>query len=130
MGGTKVLSLELFNRTYWEQDAQFRFTVLQGPGAASLANGDVSRYLGQTRWDTSDLEPIEGTWAAHRERLERHEPLTDVILRRRFDDGSEGFMSVTGEPTYDAQGGFTVLMPRPPEDAPQSTALINSGLAP
>jgi diguanylate cyclase (GGDEF)-like protein/PAS domain S-box-containing protein len=98
---------ELSSDWYWEQDAQFRFTVLQGPGAASLANGDVSRYLGRTRWDTSDLEPVEGTWAAHRERLERHEPLTDVILRRRFDDGSEGYMSVSGEPTHDAQGRFT-----------------------
>ncbi|HEX5092665.1 MAG TPA: PAS domain S-box protein [Burkholderiales bacterium] len=98
---------ELSSDWYWEQDAGFRFTVLQGPGAASLANGDVSRYVGKTRWETADLEPVEGTWASHRERLERRERFADLILRRRFDDGSEGYMSVTGEPTYGADGRFT-----------------------
>jgi len=98
---------ELSSDWYWEQDAEYRFTVLQGPGAASLANGDVSAYLGRTRWETPDLEPVEGTWAAHRERLERRERLNDVVLRRRYGDGSEGYMSVTGEPTFDAQGRFS-----------------------
>ncbi len=98
---------ELSSDWYWEQDAQFRFTVLQGPGAAALSNGDVSRYLGKTRWETSDLEPVVGTWAMHRQRLARHEPLNDVILRRRLQGGGEGYMSVTGKPVFDAQGRFT-----------------------
>jgi diguanylate cyclase (GGDEF)-like protein/PAS domain S-box-containing protein len=98
---------ELSSDWYWEQDGKFRFVTLQGPGAAALANGDVSRYLGKTRWETPDLEPVEGSWAMHRERLERHEPFKDLILRRRLKDGGEGYMSVTGEPTFDAQGRFT-----------------------
>jgi diguanylate cyclase (GGDEF)-like protein/PAS domain S-box-containing protein len=98
---------ELSSDWYWEQDEQFRFTVLQGPGAGALSNGDVSRYLGMTRWETPDLEPVEGTWDMHRQRLERHEPLNDVILRRRFAAGGEGYMSVTGKPVFDARGRFS-----------------------
>jgi diguanylate cyclase (GGDEF)-like protein/PAS domain S-box-containing protein len=97
---------ELSSDWYWEQDEQFRFTILQGPGAAALANGDVSQYLGKTRWDTPDLEPVEGAWAAHREQLQRHEPFKDLVLRRRLPDGSQGYMSVSGEPMFDAGGRF------------------------
>jgi diguanylate cyclase (GGDEF)-like protein/PAS domain S-box-containing protein len=92
---------------YWEQDAQYRFTVLSGPGAASLADGEVTQYLGKTRWDTPDLEPMEGGWEAHRALLERREKFHEVVLRRRFADGSEGYMSVSGEPVFDAEGRFS-----------------------
>jgi diguanylate cyclase (GGDEF)-like protein/PAS domain S-box-containing protein len=97
---------ELSSDWYWEQDAQYRFTVLSGPGAAALAGGEVSRYLGTTRWDTPDLEPLEGGWDAHRACLERRERFQDLVLRRRLADGSEGYMSVSGEPMFDADGRF------------------------
>jgi diguanylate cyclase (GGDEF)-like protein len=97
---------ELSSDWYWEQDAQFRFTVQRGPGAAAISNGDVSRYLGKTRWETPDLAPVEGSWAAHRAQLERHEPFRDFLLRRRFDDGTDGYMIVSGEPMFDAHARF------------------------
>jgi diguanylate cyclase (GGDEF)-like protein/PAS domain S-box-containing protein len=92
---------------YWEQDTAFRFTALSGRGAAALANDGVENYLGKTRWDTPDLEPVDGTWDEHRAMLERHEPFQDVALRRRLNDGRDGYMSVSGEPVFDAAGGFT-----------------------
>ncbi len=91
---------------YWEQDAAFRFTVLSGPGAAALADGEVSKYLGTTRWGSGDLEPLEGDWAAHRAMLEQHQPFHEVVLRRRFADGSDGYMAVSGEPLFAADRRF------------------------
>src|SRR3954470_20770120 len=92
---------------YWEQDAAFRFTILSGPGAASVSNGDPTVYLGLTRWETPDLEPMSGDWATHRAQLERHEPFRDLVLRRRLPDGGARYMSVSGEPMFDSRGAFT-----------------------
>ena len=104
---TRFRSLtELSADWYWEQDAQFRFTVISGPGADALANGSAASYLGKARWETQDLEPYEGDWHAHRAQLERRESFHDVVFRRRFADGSSGYMSVSGEPVFDAEGGF------------------------
>jgi len=92
---------------YWEQDAKFRFTVLAGPGAAAMANGDPSVYLGKTRWDTPDLVPGGGGgWSAHRAQLERHEPFRDMVLSRLMKDGTLRYMSVSGEPIFETDGRF------------------------
>ena len=39
---------------------------------AANINVDGANYLGKTRWDTPDLEPVDGTWDTHRALLERH----------------------------------------------------------
>src|SRR5260221_10909310 len=92
---------------YWEQDAQFRFTVLAGPGAAAMSNtGDLSVYLGKTRWGTPDLEPVEGDWSAHRAQLERRQPFRDLVLRRLMNDGTLRYMSVSGEQIFEGDGRF------------------------
>ncbi|HET9734193.1 MAG TPA: PAS domain S-box protein [Burkholderiales bacterium] len=98
---------ELSADWYWEQDAGFRFTVVAGPGAVAMTNGSTAPYLGKTRWETPDLEPYEGDWRAHRAQLERHESFHDVVFRRRFADGTSGYMSVSGEPVFDLEGRFT-----------------------
>jgi diguanylate cyclase (GGDEF)-like protein/PAS domain S-box-containing protein len=98
---------ELSADWYWEQDAQFRFTVVAGPGAVEMTNGSTAPYLGKTRWETPDLEPYEGDWRAHQAMLERHESFHDVVLRRRFADGKLGYMSVSGEPVFDLEGRFS-----------------------
>lgn len=92
---------------YWEQDDQFRFTTLSGPGAAAMSRGgDPSVYLGKARWEIPDLEHMEGDWSRHRAQLERHEPFRDLILGRRMNDGTLRYMSVSGEPVFDEAGGF------------------------
>ena len=98
---------ELSADWYWEQDSEFRFTVVAGPGAIAMTNGSTAEYLGKTRWETQDLEPYEGDWQAHRQQLGRHESFHDVVLRRRFADGTCGYMSVSGEPVFDVEGHFT-----------------------
>jgi PAS domain S-box-containing protein len=98
---------ELSSDWYWEQDDQFRFTTLCGPGAAAMTRGgDPSVYLGKARWEIPDLEPLEGDWALHRARLERHEPFRDALFRRSMSDGTIGYMSVSGEPVFGEEGRF------------------------
>src|SRR5258706_11047326 len=92
---------------YWEQDAQFRFAVIAGPGASAMTSGgDPNVYLGKTRWETADLAPVGGNWSAHRAPLERHEPFRDLVLRRLMQDGPPRYMNVSGEPVFDADERF------------------------
>ena len=90
---------------YWEQDAELRFTrvdVQTGtPGEQELAHNIV----GKRRWET-DID-IEGGWAAHRALLKTRAPFREVMMWREFDDGSRRYMSVSGEPVFDAKGRFT-----------------------
>jgi diguanylate cyclase (GGDEF)-like protein/PAS domain S-box-containing protein len=99
--------IHLSSDWYWEQDREFRFTIVSGPGAASVSGGDPTAYLGLTRWETPDLEPMQGDWTAHRAQLERHEVFRDLVLRRGLAEGGTRYMSVSGEPMFDARGEFT-----------------------
>ncbi|HEY6820795.1 MAG TPA: PAS domain S-box protein [Burkholderiales bacterium] len=93
---------------YWEQDAEYRFTRLEG---RYLTGGDAhlqqvqQRLLGQRRWE-SGLE-IEGGWDAHRALLEAREPFHDVVMWRTRPDGVRRFISVSGEPIIEPDGRFT-----------------------
>ena len=99
---------ELSSDWYWEQDGQFRFTRLAGPGAgANAAGGDPTIYIGKARWEIPDLDPLDGGWADHRAQLERHEPFRDAVLRRQMDDGRIRYMAISGEPVFDAGNRFT-----------------------
>ena len=89
---------------YWEQDAEFRFTRLEG---RQVAGGDqrLQKYLlGKCRWET-DLG-IEGGWEAHRAVLEARKPFYDQLMWRTMSDGTLRYMRVSGEPVFDSAGAF------------------------
>jgi diguanylate cyclase (GGDEF)-like protein/PAS domain S-box-containing protein len=90
---------------FWEQDAEYRFTLVEG---RNVAGGDAAlreRLLGTTRWE-SGLE-VEGGWDAHRAALEAREPFHDILMWRTRSDGGARFVRVSGEPTFGADGRFT-----------------------
>ena len=90
---------------YWEQDAEFRFTRLEG---RQVAGGDEAlrrRLLGARRWD-SGLD-IEGGWPAHRALLDAHLPFYDVLMWREMSDGSLRYLCVSGEPVFGHDGKFS-----------------------
>jgi len=89
---------------YWEQDAAYRFTRLEG---RQVTGGDQSlraRLFGQQRWE-SGLE-IEGGWEAHRAILEARAAFHDLLMWRELGDGSLRYMKVSGEPIFGANGEF------------------------
>jgi PAS domain S-box-containing protein len=90
---------------YWEQDEQFRFTYLSNAveNKTGIAPGS---HLGKTRWELPELELTDAQWAAHRADLEAHRPFRDFVMRRTDRDGRPVYVSVSGEPVFDAQGRF------------------------
>jgi diguanylate cyclase (GGDEF)-like protein/PAS domain S-box-containing protein len=89
---------------YWELDAEYRFTRLEG---RYVAGGDPTlfqRLIGARRWETG-LE-IEGGWEAHRAALTARQPFHDALMWRPMDDGSVRYMRVSGEPVFNTDGGF------------------------
>jgi len=95
---------ELSSDWYWEQDAQFRFTVMSG-GFLTKGNFRIDRALGKTRWELP-IELGDCEWAAHRATLEAHLPFTDFEYRILTDDGSMRYFSARGEPVFDECGTF------------------------
>ncbi|MFY3384589.1 EAL domain-containing protein [Paracidovorax sp. MALMAid1276] len=97
---------QLSSDWYWEQDAQFRFVRLDGKLQRVTGVPDELHY-GLTRWELPYTVVSEAEWQAHREKLEAHEVFHDFEMQRRTPDGATVWVSVSGEPIFDADGRFT-----------------------
>ncbi|HWM42555.1 MAG TPA: diguanylate cyclase [Burkholderiales bacterium] len=89
---------------YWEQDAEYRFTRLEG---RQVSGGDVHlqrRLIGQRRWE-SGLE-AQGGWDAHRAVLDARQPFHDLLVWRTMSDGTLRHMMISGEPLFNADASF------------------------
>ena len=90
---------------YWEQDEEFRLTFMSRPLGGKTAL-DPAAYLGRRRWDQPALNLSVQDWERHRAQLERHEPFRDFEMQRPEAGGSTRWLSISGEPLFDAEGGF------------------------
>ena len=95
---------DLSSDMYWEQDAQYRFTQIEGRLVADRDPGMQGRLLGKTRWE-SGLE-VDGGWDAHRALLDARKPFHDALMWRTLSDGTLRYLSVSGEPVFAADGTF------------------------
>src|SRR3990170_3779123 len=96
--------LGLTSDWYWEQDAELRFTRVEVRNDDAAEQERAQRLLGKMRGETG-IE-IEGGWDAHRAMLEARAPFRDVLMWRTFPDGARRYVSVSGEPVFDAKGRF------------------------
>lgn len=93
---------------YWEQDAEFRFTEVTGGPDGAAGMQFATRMLGRRRWDAPAAGLDEAQWAAHRAQLARHEPFRGFEYGVVLPDGGETvYVSIGGEPIFDAAGNFT-----------------------
>jgi diguanylate cyclase (GGDEF)-like protein/PAS domain S-box-containing protein len=97
--------LGLTSDWYWEQDTELRFTRVEVRNDAVAEQELARQILGKKRWETG-IE-IEGGWEAHRAMLEARAPFRDVLMWRSFPDGARRYVSVSGEPVFDAKGRFS-----------------------
>jgi len=95
---------ELSSDWYWEQDADFRFTRVEGrslTGDASAPDADLGKTHAELGFE------VEDGWEAHRALLEEHRPFRDVVMRRVLADGTAHYVRVSGEPISDRDRRFT-----------------------
>ncbi len=97
---------QLSSDWYWEQDAQFRFVRLDGNAQQKTGVPDEMHY-GLTRWELPETFVDEGQWRDHRAQLEAHQVFHDFEMQRRTSDGQPIWVSISGEPIFDAEGAFT-----------------------
>jgi PAS domain S-box-containing protein len=90
---------------YWEMDRDFRFTHVAEERAGS-SGLDLEARLGKTPWEVEGLGLSDDELDAHRADLESHRPFHGVVARRTGADGSPRWVSISGEPRFDAQGNF------------------------
>ncbi|PJI95443.1 PAS domain S-box-containing protein/diguanylate cyclase (GGDEF)-like protein [Acidovorax sp. 69] len=97
---------QLSSDWYWEQDAQFRFVRLDGNPHHATGVPDEMHY-GLARWELPDTFVKEGQWRDHRAQLEAHQVFHDFEMQRLTREGKPVWVSISGEPIFDAEGDFT-----------------------
>lgn len=94
--------VEMSSDWYWMQDEQFRFVEVPG-----IEEQDTDIVVGKARWEIPGLGALpEKVWEQHRARLERHESFSDFVFLRYNQAGELRYLSVSGEPLFDAKGKF------------------------
>jgi diguanylate cyclase (GGDEF)-like protein/PAS domain S-box-containing protein len=96
---------ELSSDWYWEQDENFRFCMVS-PNIARKMKRAPDAVLGKTRWELPALNMTDADWAAHRATLEAHLPFRELELQRKDSEGNLIYVSLNGEPIFDADGKF------------------------
>lgn len=89
---------------YWEQDAKFCYTRLVGRHGNSGPRQQV--YIGKTPWDAGLEIDHPGGWQSHIILLSKHQSFRDVVMFRKTGTDLPFYISVSGEPVFDADGCF------------------------
>jgi diguanylate cyclase (GGDEF)-like protein/PAS domain S-box-containing protein len=97
---------EMSSDFYWEQDENFRITAMSA-GVEKSVGIDPQWHIGKTRWEVPGILLTEKEWAAHKAVLQAHEPFLDFTYERLGREGESRYLSISGQPTFDAQGKFT-----------------------
>lgn len=90
---------------YWEMDREFRFTHVAEERAGS-SGLDLTARIGKTPWEIDGMGLSDDELDAHRADLESHRPFHGMVARRVGTDGQPRWVSISGEPRFDAQGNF------------------------
>jgi diguanylate cyclase (GGDEF)-like protein len=90
---------------YWEQDAQFRFILMESRHMNK--NAIQESMLGRRSWECGYELQSAGGWEAHQALLDAHQPFRDVIMYRKLPDQQPLYISVSGEPIFNDRGECT-----------------------
>src|ERR1700675_4963759 len=96
--------LELSSEWYWEQDENYRFTLIRG-GGFEKTGVDPRQFLGTARWDQG-ATAVGATWEAHKALLEARQPFADFVYRRVDSQRELRYISASGQPVFDAKKRF------------------------
>jgi PAS domain S-box-containing protein len=89
---------------YWEQDEDHRFTHLSDRPTGLQRTGPSP--IGLTPWEADHSGGLnDAAFDAHRADLEAHRPFNGLVLRQPTESGLR-YVSISGEPKFDARGVF------------------------
>ena len=96
---------ELTSDWYWEQDAQYRFVHVSDtmPPGFRLKPSD---FIGLTSWELPHAGVTPDQWSNLRVLLDARSSFHEFEMQRPAQDGGWVWISVSGVPTVDANGGF------------------------
>ncbi|MFL6716000.1 MAG: putative bifunctional diguanylate cyclase/phosphodiesterase [Burkholderiaceae bacterium] len=89
---------------YWEQDEDLRFTALS-PGLETKAGIAPWRLIGKTLPEIATA-PLHGAWDVHWEATKGRLPFAQVEFQASDDSGALRWLSLSGEPLFDADHRF------------------------
>lgn len=110
---------ELSADWYWAQDTEHRFTFVSS--GAKRSGFDVTAPIGRTHWEMGAGIPLEA-WSEHRCLLDARKPFRDFEYATHSAAGDERWISISGEPTFDAQGRFSGYQGTARDQTPQRRA--------
>jgi PAS domain S-box-containing protein len=95
---------EIVSDWFWESGPDHRFSRITGkPPDWAISE----RFVGSYRWDlAADRDEEPEKWRTHLAVLEAHQPFRGFRYRIARPDGSALYMSVSGKPSFDADGKF------------------------
>jgi diguanylate cyclase (GGDEF)-like protein/PAS domain S-box-containing protein len=91
---------------YWEQDKQFRFTMVTG-GFSEKAGILVEHLLGKTRWEFIPTLADSERGRTHIAQVRDFQPFNDLEYQLQDDTGQTRWFLVNGQPMFDELGQFT-----------------------
>lgn len=99
---------EMSSDFYWESDPEHRLSQRYWvdkklSGTSVFGQGSP---IGKRRWELPYLSPDEAGWQGHRAVLEARRPFRRFEFSRRGADGSERYLSISGNPMFDPSGAF------------------------
>ena len=97
--------LELIADWYWEQDAEFRFTVVSSR-RSEKGEADPFPLVGHKHWEQPALNLTEADWERHRALLAWHKPFRDFEVQHASENGQLVWLSLSGQPMFDEGGTF------------------------
>ena len=98
--------LKMSSDWYWEQDDQYRFTHISGGMARAIGVDPADRY-GVPRWEIHYLGITKEQMDEHRRQVEAHLSFRDFHYAYKLPDGNLHWVSVSGDPIFDASGAFS-----------------------
>lgn len=96
---------QLSSDWYWELDAELRYVRTESRHEQTVAI--QKEFIGRFPWETGVEIDAAGSWDTYRELLRARQPFRDVVMYRRRQGRKPYYISVSGEPMFDADGQFT-----------------------
>ena len=89
----------------WEQDAELRFSYFS-EGIRAASGLEPAQLLGRRQLEGEAWEAAPEALAAYHAGVQARQPFRDFTLGLLRPDGVRRYIRVSGEPVFDAEGGF------------------------